>query len=170
MNSRAPAKSMVITAAIMAAWIAYEGYTAGPVIPTKGDVPTIGHGSTVYEDGTRVTMTDAPITRQRAYELAYNLHDQTYGQCVRQSLGNTPVLPQEFAIAVDFAGQYGCKAWANSSMLRETKRGNYTPACNAYLRYKFAAGYDCSTPGNRRCLGVWTRTQKRAADCAEAQP
>ena len=25
-----------------------EGYTAKPVIPVKGDVPTIGNGTTVY--------------------------------------------------------------------------------------------------------------------------
>src|SRR3546814_8496799 len=32
---------------------------------SKGDVPTIGHGSTRYEDGTRVRMGDT-ITPQRA--------------------------------------------------------------------------------------------------------
>ena len=28
-----------------------EGYTPKPVIPVKGDVPTIGHGTTVYPNG-----------------------------------------------------------------------------------------------------------------------
>lgn len=32
-------------------------------------IPTIGYGSTYYEDGRRVTMEDAPITVERAEEL-----------------------------------------------------------------------------------------------------
>lgn len=168
-TKRLPARTMKIGAAIIAAWIAFEGFTPAPVIPTKGDVPTIGHGSTHYEDGTRVTMHDKPITRVRAAELATNLLEQTYGKCVRDSLGETPVHPVEFAQAVDFAGQYGCATWRKSSMLRLTKQGNYTAACGAYLRYKFAAGYDCSTPGNTRCMGVWTRQQKRNAACMGVQ-
>lgn len=44
-----------------------------PYIPTKGDVPTIGMGSTHYENGMPVKMTDQPITRERAAQLARNL-------------------------------------------------------------------------------------------------
>lgn len=32
-------------------------------------VPTIGYGATYYEDGSRVTLRDAPITRERAEAL-----------------------------------------------------------------------------------------------------
>ena len=32
-------------------------------------VPTIGYGATYYEDGTRVTLHDVPITRERAEAL-----------------------------------------------------------------------------------------------------
>ena len=42
-------------------------------------------------------------------------------------------------------------------------------ACQALLRYRFSAGYDCSTPGNRICPGVWTRQQARHAACMAAQ-
>ena len=34
-----------------------EGFTSRPIIPVKGDVPTIGPGITVYPDGRRVRMT-----------------------------------------------------------------------------------------------------------------
>ena len=46
-----------------------EGFTAAAVIPVPGDVPTIGHGTTVYPDGSRVKLGDT-ITRQRADEIA----------------------------------------------------------------------------------------------------
>lgn len=163
--SRVSVQALGLTAAMVAAWIGYEGFSAGPIIPTKGDVPTIGHGATHYEDGTRVTMADPPITRQRAQTLAVHLLDGTYAACVKRSLGDALMYPVEFAQAVDFAGQYGCQRWWDSSMRRHYAAGRYTQACNAYLLYKFAAGYDCSTPGNTRCGGVWTRQLERHAAC-----
>ena len=110
-GQRIPAKLLGIGAAIVTAWIAAEGFSSAPIIPVQGDVPTIGHGATHYEDGTRVTMADAPITRERARQLATNLLEAQYGTCVRDSLGDTPMHAAEFAQAVDFAGQYGCGAW-----------------------------------------------------------
>src|SRR5256885_5734111 len=92
-TARMPAAGLGIGAAILAAWIAAEGFSADPIIPVRGDVPTIGHGATRYEDGTRVTLADPPITRERARELAINLLEQQYGACVRDSLGDTRVHP-----------------------------------------------------------------------------
>ena len=71
---------LALSVAAFAGWIAKEGdgpmgvradgqAVHKPYIPTKGDVPTIGHGSTRYEDGTPVRLTDAPITRARAQQL-----------------------------------------------------------------------------------------------------
>lgn len=166
MGKRLPASALGLTATILAAWIASEGFTAGPVIPTKGDVPTIGHGATHYEDGTKVTLQDAPITRQRAAQLATNLLQDTYVACVKRSLGETLMHPLEFEQAVDFAGQFGCSRWWGSSMRTHYLAGNYGPACQAYLQYKFSARFDCSTPGNRRCMGVWTRQLQRHTACS----
>ena len=168
-KSRAPANTMKVGAAIVAAWIAYEGFSSTPIIPTKGDVPTIGHGSTFYEDGTRVKMSDPPITRKRAEELATELLDQEFGKCVRASLGGTLVNPTEFVQAVDFAGNFGCANWGQSSMLKKTRAGDYAGECQSYLLYKYAAGYDCSTPGNKRCSGLWTRQLERHAKCMASQ-
>ena len=33
------------------------------------NIPTIGYGNTYYEDDTKVTMNDKPITKERAEEL-----------------------------------------------------------------------------------------------------
>ncbi len=190
-GQRIPAKLLGIGAAIVTAWIAAEGFSSAPIIPVQGDVPTIGHGATHYEDGKRVTMADPPITRERARQLATNLLEAQYGTCVRDALGDTPMHPAEFAQAVDFAGQYGCGAWRSSSMLARTRAGDYAAACQAYLAYRYmtsarqeAAGwtayqwdsagrprrwrFDCSTPGNRVCRGVWTRQLARHSACMEA--
>lgn len=140
-----------------------EGYTDEAVIPTKGDVPTIGHGSTRYEDGRKVRMGDR-ITRRRAAELARNLIKQDEKQ-LAASIPNSKLSQGEWDAYVDFVGQYGMGNWRASSMRREVLAGNYLKACNALLKYKYAAGYDCSTPGNKRCYGVWTRQLKRHATC-----
>ena len=46
----------------------FEGLYLSPYLCPAG-VPTIGYGATYYEDGTRVTLLDAPITRERAVAL-----------------------------------------------------------------------------------------------------
>lgn len=184
-KQRLPAAAMKVSAAIVLAWAGYEGFSAAPYVPTVGDVPTIGHGATHYEDGRRVTLQDSPITRQRASELAVNLLEKQYGACVRQALGSTLVHPAEFALAVDFAGQYGCGAWSGSQMLRKTRAGDYYGACQGYISYRYMTDdrphpgwesykpgrwrFDCSTPGNKRCMGVWTRQLNRYTSCMEAQ-
>lgn len=203
-KSRVAAAALSLSVAAGTAWIASEGdgpksvsqsgeLLLHPYVPTQGDVPTIGHGSTRYEDGRRVTLADPPITRQRAVELALGELDRTYAQCVRDSLGRTLVNQIEFDKAADFAGQYGCSAWRGSSMLAKTTAGDYAGACRAYLGYKFMTSarregpgwvayqwdkagkptrwrFDCSTPGNKVCGGVWTRQLARHNACMESQP
>lgn len=43
----------------------FEGLYLTPYLCPAG-VPTIGYGATFYEDGTKVLLTDAPITKERA--------------------------------------------------------------------------------------------------------
>lgn len=149
------------------AWKASEGFTSVAVIPTKGDVPTIGHGSTRYEDGTKVQMGDR-ITPARAELLARNLNSQTEQQFAASIPGVT-LHQAEFDLYMDFVGQYGIGNWRASSMRRNLSAGNYAQACHDLLKYRFAAGFDCSAPGNKRCPGVWTRQIERHAKCMAAQ-
>ena len=78
---RVAVAALTMSAAGFATWVASEGtgpttvradgqVMHRPYVPTAGDVPTIGHGSTRYEDGTPVRLSDPPITRQRAEQLA----------------------------------------------------------------------------------------------------
>ena len=48
----------------------YESLSLKPYLcPAK--IPTIGYGNTYYEDGTKVKMTDKPITKERAESLFF---------------------------------------------------------------------------------------------------
>lgn len=160
-----------LSAAGFAAWKANEGFTDVAVIPTKGDVPTIGHGSTRWENGRPVQMGDT-ITRERADILARTLNSQAEKQFAA-SLSGVKLHQEEFDLYMDFVGQYGIGNWRSSSMRRDLLAGNYAQACNDLLKWKRAAGYDCSTKingkPNTRCWGVWQRQLDRHAKCLEAQ-
>lgn len=159
-----------------------------PYIPVEGDRPTIGHGATYYEDGSAVTLADPPITRQRARELATWHLSSVYMRCTVESFGDRLIYPKELELAIDHAGQYGCGAWRSSPMLRAYRRGDYAAACRGYLSYRYITSntrrgsgwqpyrtkagklrykFDCSTPGNRVCRGVWTRSERRYSQCME---
>ena len=154
------------------AWKVNEGFTAVPVIPTKGDVPTIGHGSTRYEDGTAVKITDPAITAKRAEQLALNLMKADAKKFEASMDPDTELTAGEFNVYMDFIGQYGIGNWNKSSMRTQLLAGNHAGACKSLLKYRFAAGYDCSTTvnsqPNKRCWGVWTRQLERYNQCMEA--
>ncbi|MDT6962895.1 glycoside hydrolase family protein [Cupriavidus sp. SZY C1] len=167
LKQRIAVAALTMSAAGFAGWQASEGFTDHAVIPTKGDVPTIGHGSTRYEDGRPVRMDDT-ITRERAAILARNLMTADEKRFVA-SLPGVKLHQEEFDVYMDFVGQFGIGNWRASSMRRDLLMGDYVGACNALLLYKYSAGYDCSTPGNKRCYGVWTRQLDRNRKCLESQ-
>lgn len=49
----------------------FEGFRTRPYLCPAG-VPTIGYGSTYYEDGRRVSLQDTPITQEEAIRLLYH--------------------------------------------------------------------------------------------------
>ena len=171
-RQRIAAALLTISAAGFAAWQASEGYSPTPYIPTKNDLPTIGHGSTRYEDGTPVKLTDPPITRERAEQLARNLMARDE-QLFRASIPGVSLYQAEYDLYLDFVGQYGIGNWRSSSMRRHLLAGRYVQACDALLMWRRAGGYDCSTringKPNRRCWGVWERQLQRHAQCLAAQ-
>lgn len=166
-------KSRIIVAVLSLSAAAFvgltldESYTSVAVIPTRGDVPTLGFGSTTREDGRAVRMGDTTTPpKALARTLQYIQADEAD---MRRTLDGVALHQAEYDVYIDWRYQYGATAWRSSSMLRELRAGNYPAACQALLKYRFSAGFDCSTPGNRICAGVWTRQLKRHAACMAAQ-
>lgn len=149
-----------------------QGKIHKPYVPTKGDVPTIGHGSTRYEDGTPVKLTDKPITAERAQQLARNLLSEEEAR-FRASLPGVKLYQQEYDFYLDFSGQFGSGNWRKPKSPRTwLLRGDYVGACQALLNWRFQAGRDCKQPANwgpQGCKGVWTRQLKRYNDCMSLQ-
>jgi len=143
-----------------------EGYTDKAIVPTQGDRPTLGFGSTFHEDGTPVKLGE--VTSPVRALVKAQAHLSAEEAKFRDSLPGVALSQAEYDVYMDFVYQYGNTAWAKSSMRTHLLAGRYEPACNALLLYKYSAGYDCSTPGNKRCAGVWTRQQQRHAQCMAA--
>lgn len=171
MNSRRIVNSLRLSAAALVAIFTFEGYTDKAVIPTKGDVPTVGFGSTIHPDGSRVKMGDTtdPVT------AAVNAltHIEKDEDLFRKSLPGVTLSQKEYDIYIDWVYQYGITNWNTSTMRKRLIDGDHVGACNALLLWKYSAGYDCSTTingqPNKVCWGVWARQLARNRSCLEAQ-
>lgn len=168
----------------------HESYTSSAVVPTQGDVPTVGFGSTRHEDGSPVKLGDT-TTPVRALIKA-QAHISKEEAIFRNSLPGVALHQGEYDLYMDWVYQYGTGAWLRSDMRRLLQGGSYRRACDALLDYrkmtsarKEGSGwvvnrtdaqgratrweFDCSTPGNRVCMGVWTRQQERHSKCLALQ-
>lgn len=149
-----------------------EGYTEGAVIPTKGDVPTVGFGTTggvkMGDRTTPVRAAQRALTDASKYEGAIKacitapLHQGEYDAYIDLAYN---IGPTNFCYVRDKQG----RITGPSTLAKRLNALDYAGACNAILAYRFAAGFDCSTPGNKRCAGVWTDRQKTHAACLAAQ-
>lgn len=139
-----------------------EGYTDHAIIPTRGDVPTYGFGTT-----TGVKMGDR-TTPVRALQRAATDLDTVYEAAVKRCV-TAPLHQREYDVYVSMAYNIGAAGFCGSSIAARANAGDYVGACNAILLWKRAGGFDCSTPGNTRCAGLWKDRLSDHARCMEAQ-
>ena len=140
----------------------HEGFSAKPY-KDGGGVVTQGIGSTVKPDGSKIKMTDPPITRKTAQEWA-KAHVSKDEIAFRKSLQGVKLSQVEYDVYLDFSYNFGAANWRSSSMLRNLKAGQYKQACNSLLKWKYVAKRDCSIRSNN-CYGVWTRQVERYNKC-----
>ena len=116
----------------------FEGFESKPYKCAAG-VPTIGYGSTYYEDGTKVKLTDPPITEQRALELFRNVL-VTYERAV-DSFCRDDITQNQFDALVSFAFNVGTQALKNSTLLKKVNLNPQDPDIrNQFLRWNKAGG------------------------------
>lgn len=159
--------ALTLSAAGFIGLVTHEGYVERAMVPTKDDRPTVGFGSTFNADGSAVKLGDS-TSPVRALVMA-QAHLTKQEDDFRESLAGASLSQAEFDLYMDFTYQYGVSNWSSSSMRRHILAGNYKAACDSLLMWKRAAGYDCSTPGNKRCWGVWERQLERHKKCLASQ-
>lgn len=92
-----------------------EGLVLKPYKCSAG-IPTIGVGCTYYEDGTKVKMTDKPITKERAEALFLHLLD-SYELAV-YSTTRDDINQNQFDALVSLCFNIGVNAFKKSSLLK----------------------------------------------------
>lgn len=115
----------------------FEGLKLKPYKCSAG-VPTIGYGSTYYEDGTRVKLTDSPITKERALELFKNTLS-TYEKGV-DSYTRDDVNQYQFDALVSFAYNLGTQALKGSTLLKKVNKNPNDPTIAAEFAKWVRAG------------------------------
>lgn len=117
----------------------FEGFRAKPYLCSAG-VPTIGFGSTFYEDGTKVTLQDAPISPERAQSLL----DLTLNKIfIPGVLRCCPILinhPKKLGAIVSFAYNLGVGRLQASTLRRRINEQDWEAAANEILKWNLAAG------------------------------
>ena len=171
MIARKTIAGLTLSATALFALVGEEYYTSKAVIPTKGDNPTLGFGSTFHEDGTPVKIGDTTNPVRALVTMKAHI-DKEEAAFIR-SLPGTELHQGEYDIYMKFAYQFGTGNWWKSSMRQRILVSDYKGACDALLAYRFAAKYDCSTlvngKPNKICYGVWTRQLKRHTECINLQ-
>lgn len=116
----------------------FEGLYLKPYLcPAK--VPTIGLGSTYYENGVKVKLTDPTITKERAYEIFRNTVKK-YEQEV-DAFTTDAVNQHQFDALVDFAYNCGSGNLKSSTLLKKVNANPNDPSIALeFDKWVFAAG------------------------------
>lgn len=124
-----------------------EGVVLTPYKDSVG-IPTIGIGSTYYEDGTKVTMKDKAITKERAIQLAKNVV-KSFEARVNKSI-IVPATQNQFDAMVLLCYNIGESNFARSSVVRNFNAGNLQKAADSFLLWNKAGGKVSKGLTNRR--------------------
>lgn len=137
MTQRTKASALVLSAAGLAAIAGYEGYRSTAYIPVPGDVPTIGHGTTRYEDGKAVKMGDK-VTPERARILLQ--HDASAFARAVQRCAPVPMYQHEFDAFVSLAYNIGEGAFCRSTLAKKLNALDYAGACREIEKWVYFKG------------------------------
>src|SRR5699024_7243736 len=97
--SRRSVGALSFSAAALVALFVFEGYTSTATIPTKGDVPTVGFGSTTKQDGSKITLQDTTDPVSAAVNAL--AHIQKDEELFKRSLPGVMLSQEEYDIYID---------------------------------------------------------------------
>lgn len=158
MIKRTHISAIALSASALVGIVLHEGYTDRAVIPVKGDVPTIGFGTTT---GVKLGDTTTPPKA-----LARALTDvQQFEGALKQCV-TVPLTQNEYDAYVSFAYNVGRRAFCQSTLVKKLNLGDFKGACDELLRWRFFQGKDCALPENRRlCGGLVKRREAEYRQC-----
>lgn len=152
-KARIAIAALFLSASAFVGILQREGYTDTVVIPTKGDVPTLGFGTT---EGVRMGDRTTPVKAVVRALADVSKYEGAIKRCV-----TVPLHPYEYDAYADFAYNIGPTAFCSSTVVKRLQVQDYVGACDAVLLFNKVSlddgsKFDCSTPGNKICAGLWT--------------
>lgn len=117
----------------------FEGLSLAPYLCPAG-VPTIGYGSTFYEDGTRVTMDDPPITEERALRLLRRTLESEYLPGVLKASPNLIRYPEALGALTDFAYNLGVPRYRASTLKSRVNEEDWKGAREEIVKWRLSNG------------------------------
>lgn len=119
--------ALALSASALVGIVLNEGYTDTAVIPVKGDVPTIGFGTT---DGVRMGDRITPPKALARSLDSIKKYEGAIKNCVK-----VPLYQYEYDAYVDLTYNIGHGAFCNSTLVRKLNAGDYSGACTQILRW-----------------------------------
>ena len=116
----------------------FEGLSLKPYLDVV-NIPTIGWGNTFYEDGTKVTLKDKPITEERALKLLEVVVNRDFADKIFPSI-KVKVSQSQFDAMVSLAYNIGVGAFLKSTLLKKVNANDFTGASEEFLRWNKAGG------------------------------
>lgn len=143
--------ALTLSASALVGIAVHEGYRGEAYIPVKGDVPTIGFGTT---DGVKPGDTIEPVQALVRKLADVQRFEGALKQCVR-----VPLHQHEYDAFLSLAYNIGPGAFCGSTLVRRLNAGDYAGACAEILRWDRFRGEPLRgltlrrQAENRQCLG-----------------
>jgi lysozyme len=139
---RLPVLALRLSAAALVGIAGWEGYKSVAYIPVKGDVPTIGFGTT---KGVKMGDTIDPVTALQKKIRDVEVFEGAVKQCV-----NVPLAQHEYDAYLSLAYNIGSNAFCRSTLVRKLNQSDYAGACKEILRWDKFQGKPLTGLTNRR--------------------
>lgn len=147
--NRNPVIALVLSAAALVGIALSEGYSDQAIIPIKGDVPTVGFGST---EGVKMGDRTTPVKA-----LARALQDiQKYEGAVKKCV-KVPLYQYEYDAYISLSYNVGTGNFCKSTLVKKLNQEDYSAACKEILRWDRAKG--------KVIPGLTARRQKEYQEC-----
>jgi lysozyme len=150
--------ALTLSAGAFIGLVSDEGYTDKAVIPIKGDVPTLGFGTT---NGVKLGDKTDPVKALTRAMSDIQKFEGALKQCVK-----VPLYQHEYDAYVDFSYNVGSSAFCNSTMVRKLNAYDYIGACNEFDKWIYFQGKDCRVLANK-CSGLPIRRERQKRLCLQ---
>ena len=152
MKARIVIGALTLSASALVGIAVHEGYRGEAYTPVKGDVPTIGFGTTAgVKPGDRIEPVQALVRKLQDVQR----FEGALKQCVR-----VPLHQHEYDAFLSLAYNIGPGAFCGSTLVRRLNAGDYAGACAEILRWDRFRGEPLRgltlrrQAENRQCLGL----------------